>query len=351
MNKNKKTLVILTPGFAINEADSNCLPLQQQLVRALKEINPELNIVVLSFQYPFHTQKYAWFNTTVTPFNGKDRGGLYRHLLRRKIITALKKIHSITPVSGLLSFWYGECAAVGKIFADKKGLKHFCWILGQDAKKENKYPKRSKLGSGELVAISDFIQTEFEKNHGIRPKFLVLPGINKTLYSLEKKEKDIDILGVGSLIPLKQYDVFIKVVVEIKKRLPAVKVVLAGDGPEKIKLEELIRNSGLQETILLTGKLPYTDTLQLMQRAKVFLHPSFYEGFVMVCLEALYAGARVISFVRPMNQEIKNWYHVNDIEEMLQKTMNLLSLPPIEYEIDDDFVIETTATKMMELFQ
>lgn len=351
INIEKKTLVILTPGFAINEADSNCLPLQQHLIRAIREINPQLNIIVLSFQYPFHTKKYSWFNTTIIPFNGKDRGGFYRLLLRKKIINTLKKIHSANPICGLLSFWYGECAAVGKIFADKHDLNHFCWILGQDAKKENKYPKRSRLVSGELVAISDFIQSEFEKNHAIKPAHLILPGINKVFFSSEKKEKDIDIIGVGSLIPLKQYNIFVTVIGMIKKGLPDIKVVLAGDGSEKTKLEELIRNSGLQQTILVTGKLPYEDTLHLMQRAKILLHPSSYEGFVMTCLEALHAGARVISFVKPMNKQIKNWHYVNDVSEMFQKTVHLLSMPPVDHKTVDDFMIETTAIKMMKLFQ
>ena len=92
MNKDEKTLIILTPGFAKDEADSTCLPMQQQLIRALIEINPQLNIIVLSFQYPYHTEKYTWFNTSVIPFNGRNKGGLKRLLLRRKLMTTLKKI-------------------------------------------------------------------------------------------------------------------------------------------------------------------------------------------------------------------------------------------------------------------
>ena len=165
MNKDEKTLVLLTPGFAKDEADSVCLPMQQQLARALKEISPQLNIIVLSFQYPYHTKKYTWFYTKVIPFNGRNKGGLPRLLLRKKINATLRKIHNETPITGLLSFWYGECALVGHRFADTHGLKHFCWILGQDAKKENKYPRRSSLRPEELIALSDFLQTEFERNH------------------------------------------------------------------------------------------------------------------------------------------------------------------------------------------
>ena len=202
MNNIEKTLIILTPGFPKDEADTTCLPLQQQLIRSLKEINPELNIVVLSLQYPFHTKKYNWFNTTVIPFNSK--GGLSKLFMRRKLNATLKKIHNTTPIAVLLSFWYGECAIVGKQFAEKHALKHFCWILGQDAKKENKYTKRTPPRPAELIALSDFLQAEFERNHGIKPGHVIPAGINPQLFNTNKKEKDIDIIGVGSLIPLKQ---------------------------------------------------------------------------------------------------------------------------------------------------
>ena len=223
-----------------------------------------------------------------------------------------------------MSFWYDECALVGKRFADKNGIKHFCWILGQDAKKSNKYIKYLKPKADELIALSDFIQDEFEKNHGIRPLQLIPPGIDTRQFATSTKERDIDLLAAGSLIPLKQYEVFIEIVAEIKKQLPAIKAMLVGNGPEKEKLQTHITKLGLQESITLTGELPQPQVLQLMQRTKLFLHPSSYEGFGVVNLEALYAGASVISFVRPMKQEIKNWHIVNNKEEMKEKALEIL---------------------------
>lgn len=351
MNNETNTLIILTPGFPESEADTNCLPMQQSFVRSLKDNYPKLKIIVLSFQYPYFKKKYEWFGTAVISFNGKNKGGLARLLLRRKLNAALHEINSSNKITGIVSFWYGECAWVGKKFADKNNIKHFCWILGQDARKENTYPGRLHANAGELIALSDFIQDEFEKNHHTRPQHVIPPGIDAKQFNNSEKEKDIDIIAAGSLIPLKQYENFVEIISEIKKRIPGIKAILIGDGPEKNKLQTLITKYALQSNITLTGELPHAEVLQWMQRTKVFLHPSCYEGFVMVCLEALYAGAKVISFVRPMNKEIKNWYHVNDIQEMFQKTMNLLSLPHIEHEIVDDFIIETTATKMMGLFK
>ena len=80
-----------------------------------------------------------------------------------------------------------------------------------------------------------------------------------------------------------------------------VKAVLIGEGPERMKLQSLITALGLQSNISLTGELSHPEVLQWMQRTKIFLHPSSYEGFGVVCIEALHAGAHVISFVKPMD--------------------------------------------------
>ncbi len=319
-----ETLVILTPGFPKDEADTTCLPLQQSFVRNLKEHYPQLNIIILSFQYPFHKQSYPWFDIPVIPFGGRNRGGFSRLWLHQKINARLKKINKVNKITGLLSFWYDECAFVGKRFADRNNIKHYCWILGQDAKKSNKYIKYLRPEADELIALSDFIQDEFEKNHDIKPKHIIPPGIDIRQFTVSAKERDIDILAAGSLIPLKQYDIFIDIVAEIRKQLPAVKGMLVGNGPEKERLESLIRKLGLQANITLTGELPHSEVLQLMQKTKVFLHSSSFEGFGVVCLEALYAGATVISFVKPMKKEIKNWQIVNTKEEMKEKVLEIL---------------------------
>jgi len=350
MSKAEKALVILTPGFPKDEADSTCLPLQQQLVRALKETHPDINIIVLTFQYPFRTESYYWFNTKIIPFNGQDKGGLYRLLLRKKIFQALKKIHSATPISGLLSFWCGECAAVGKIFAERNDLKHYCWILGQDAKKENKYPRRIRFHPDDLIALSDFLKNEFEKNHKLRPAYLIPSGVNTGLFASHPPQKDIDILGAGSLIPLKQYDIFIDAVKSIREKIPSVKALLIGIGPEKEKLEQLIGESGLASNIQLIGQLPYTEVLSFMQRSKVFLHPASYEGFSGVCLEALYAGCHVISFCRAMNNEIDQWHIVLSKEEMAQEALSILQNPSTVYKQVLFSSIDEMAKKMIALF-
>jgi glycosyltransferase involved in cell wall biosynthesis len=348
MSDKKQTLVILTPGFAASEQDTTCLPMQQGFVRKIKEKYPGLNLVVFTFQYPYKTTLYNWFGITVVPFNGRNKGGVKKLILRQKIFSQLKKINKQENIIGLLSFWYTECAWIGKKFADKYALKHYCWILGQDARATNKYPKLLPPKAEELVALSDFLQEEFEKNHGVRPFKVVAPGTDAV--PIVNTIRDIDILAAGSLIPLKRFDVFLSVVAEIKKQLPLIKVLLIGEGPERASLEKLVKDLNLQSTVSLTGELPYAAVLEYMQRTKVFLHPSSYEGFSGVCMEVLSRGAYVISFCQAMKEPIEQWHIAQTSEEMKTKAVEILTNPDISYHFIVPYSMKNTVRKMMALF-
>lgn len=342
--------MILTPGFAASEADSTCLPLQQALVQTWIEHYPQLRVVILSFQYPYAVSTYGWHAATVHSFNGRNKGGLSRLLIRRRVFKTLHRLHQHERIIGLLSFWYNECAAVGQLFGKRHCLRHCCWLLGQDAKKGNRYPLSHPLEGGELLALSDFLQEEFEQNYGVRPQHVVPPGVRKGTLSMLKGERDIDLLAAGSLIPLKAYDRLVEIVAAIKKVLPSVRVVLIGDGPEKERLQKLITRQGLEKNIALVGGLPHTEVLRYMQRARLFLHPSAFEGFGVVCLEALAAGAQVVSFVRPMKQPVKGWHIVSSEKEMAEKAVALLQIGTCLFEPQRPFPLEETARQILQVF-
>src|SRR5450631_1771095 len=217
MPKSNKALVILSPGFPKDESDSTCLPFLQNFILGINEQFPSLTIIILALDYPFSKTPYRWHQNEVIPFNGWKKRGfqkLYKWLsIRRRII----KINRHQNVIGLLSLWCGECAWLGNRFAKKNHLLHFCWIQGQDAKKENKYVSRINPSPEELIALSDFGRNEFEKNHGIRPGHLIPLGINSPDSPPGATGRDIDVLGVGSLILLKQYHLFIEAVYHLKK--------------------------------------------------------------------------------------------------------------------------------------
>jgi glycosyltransferase involved in cell wall biosynthesis len=295
-----------------------------------------MEIIVLAFHYPYVRSTYNWKNVTVISFNGQNRGKLYRLLLWFKVWRTLK---ALKP-GGLFSFWCTECALIGTRFARRNNLPHFTWILGQDAKKNNSYVKFIKPKSEELVAMSDFLADTFERNHGIRPGHVIPNGIDARLFP-PQTERTIDVLGVGSLIKLKQYDLFIELVSLAKVS----RAVICGKGPEEQALLQQSKNN-----VSIMGELSHSEVLSLMQESKIFLHTSNYEGFSTVCLEALYAGAHVISFCNPVKSSIPYWHVVSTKEEMLQKLMELLNDASLDHERVMPYTMKDTANAVMQLF-
>jgi glycosyltransferase involved in cell wall biosynthesis len=321
----RKTLVVLSPGFPANEEDCTCLPAQQSFLKSLKEISPELQIIVISFQYPYTSRAYRWYGIDVIPLDGRNKGKFHRLGVWAEAWKQLRQIRRTEQIQGIFSFWCTETALIGKWFGKHYRIKHVCWISGQDAKKTNIFVKYIRPRAEELAVMSDFLETEFMNNHRVQPAFIVPPGIEPSLFESLPDKRDIDLLGCGSLIPLKRYDLFIQIVHALKAEFPEIRAVICGKGPEKEKLQALITDRGLNENIFLTGEQPHREVLNLMQRSKVFLHPSEYEGFGVVCIEALYAGAKVVSLVRPMKNDVENWHTVLSEGEMMSRIKNLLT--------------------------
>jgi glycosyltransferase involved in cell wall biosynthesis len=350
MNSKRKTLCIFTPAFPKDEADSIWVPWLQIFVKALNETYPVLKIIIFSFQYPTTTTEYKWQNNMVVPFNIREKKKFVRLITWLKILRKVQKLKRENNITGIFSLWCGETTFLAKWCKKLFGIKYHCWILGGDARKGNKYVKRIQPEPSELIAMSDFLAEEFFTNYHIRPKYVITNGIDTSLFRDIPQIKDIDMIGVGALNALKQYTLFVEVVAEIKKKYPSVKAMLCGDGEERKNIENLIEQLSLTKNIRLTGMLSYVEGLKMMQRAKILLHPSSYEGFSTVCLEALYAGAHVISFIKPMHHEIKNWHIVKTKEEMFQKALQLLSFEDVAYESVLVYSMEDSVHAIMQLF-
>jgi glycosyltransferase involved in cell wall biosynthesis len=350
MKNTQPTFIIISPGFAKDETDSTCLPAQQAFVKALSKDYPEIKIIILALEYPFQRSTYQWKGNTVMSFNTWKKNKLEKISTWLSVWRTLNKLKQEYNIIGILSFWCTYCALIGRYFSKRHHLIYHCWILGQDAKKENKYIRWIKPRPNELIALSDFIAAEFYKNHHVLPGNIIPLGINPSSFLKQQHNHDIDVLGVGSLIPLKNYETFIIIIDELKKIFPDIKAVLCGKGPEEQQLKKMIAGLELESNISLTGERPYDEILKMMQRTKIFLHPSSYEGFGVVCIEALYAGAHVISFCNPMNEEIAHWHIVKTENEMLNKAIGLLQSNDTAYTPVMPFLMDDCAEKIIRLY-
>ena len=133
-------------------------------------------------------------------------------------------------------------------------------------------------------------------------------------------------------MPLKRYDLFTRVIGSLKKTFPGICAVHCGDGRDKNTIRSLIRELTLKDNLELKGSIQHLEVLKLMQQSKILLHTSSYEGLSTVCLEALYAGAHVISFCYPFEHAVPHWHVVHSKEEMTARTIQILLDPDTDYQ-------------------
>lgn len=284
----------ITPGFAANEHDFNCIPPMQLLAKELLRRSVDLQIVALD--YPFRSEPYRWHETTVFPCNGQNR----RWLKLRTLWRAMNFCHDILDenTTAIHSFWLGWASGVGERVSARRGVPHFTTLMGQDVLPENRKFLRGLLPerAARLVAVSDFQNNIFEKNTGLRAAHVIPWGMNGVeIPTAVPAERQLDVLGVGSLIPVKNWEKWLRVIALATQTFPHLRAELIGSGPERGKLERLAHRLDLSENVRFVGDLPRPEVLARMQDAKVLLHTADFESFGYVLAEAAGNGCRVVS--------------------------------------------------------
>lgn len=149
----------------------------------------------------------------------------------------------------------------------------------------------NKLACGELAG--KFLFGKKCKNFKILHNGIDL----KRYYSISKDEKekvknefkiednDFVIGHVGSFKKLKNQVFFINIAKELIKEKKKFKILLVGDGEDRVKIQEKINKEKLENYFILPGIRE--DIPRVMSIFNIFVMPSLYEGFPMVIIEAL----------------------------------------------------------------
>lgn len=104
------------------------------------------------------------------------------------------------------------------------------------------------------------------------------------------------LLSVGTIEPRKNFARLVAAFEVVAQDDPALMLVLSGaPGWRRSAIERRIAASPQSDRIVVTGYLPDSDIAALMQRALVFCYVSIYEGYGLPVIEALAAGAPVVT--------------------------------------------------------
>lgn len=333
MSKKEKPacFIILTPGFAANENDSSTLPFAQSFVLSFKKLYPQIKLIIISFQYPYSTVEYYWNNVQVIPLGGANRAGLHRKFIWLKAFLVITRLHYTYTIKGMFSFWLTECALVGQYAAKFYKINQISWMLGQDAKPTNKLLKLLNLNKNTVIALSPNLITELSRSFPVKEIQVIPSGINTKYFdAISANIIGYDILGVGSLIELKNYTLFIELIAALKESKPNIKAAIIGSGPKEKELLIEINEKGLQKNIALKGLLSHQTVISIMKASGIFLHTSNYEGQAAVFGEALYCGMQVVSFDVGRLHSNENMFVCENRDKMFKVLTQILAIETVE---------------------
>jgi len=104
---------------------------------------------------------------------------------------------------------------------------------------------------------------------------------------------ELRLLAAGRLSSEKGFLRLIDIFDLIRDEHPSISLTIAGDGLQRIEIEQRIRDRGLENIVRLTGFV--SDMSMLYMSADIFLLSSEYEGQPNALLEALQCGCRVVA--------------------------------------------------------
>jgi colanic acid/amylovoran biosynthesis glycosyltransferase len=103
------------------------------------------------------------------------------------------------------------------------------------------------------------------------------------------------VLTVARLVRGKGLDILLEALHLLKRRGLGAEVVIAGEGPDRTRLEQRVRELGLEDRVRLAGAVSQDRIRELYAEAQVFCLPSFSEGVPVVLMEAMAMGLPVVA--------------------------------------------------------
>lgn len=132
---------------------------------------------------------------------------------------------------------------------------------------------------------------------------------------------------ISNFRPVKQIQDVVKLFYNIQKEIPA-RLMMVGEGPEKIKAERLCDELGISDKVIFFGNSNEID--KILCFSDLFLLPSITESFGLAALEAMAFGVPVISSntggIPEVNIHGVSGFlsNVGDIDDMTKNALHIL---------------------------
>lgn len=135
-----------------------------------------------------------------------------------------------------------------------------------------------------ITTTSLFMKQELGKY--TQKEIVVIPfGVDTTLFSPGRKEDRFTIVCTKALEKIYGIEYLIKAFLLVQREINGVKLVLIGEGKEKLNLEHLVKKFGLNDKVSFTGQLEQSQVAEAIKKSHLLVIPSLKESFGVSALE------------------------------------------------------------------
>lgn len=189
-----------------------------------------------------------------------------------------------------------------------------------------------------VTAVSEDLKKDTLEHFDIYQHIEVIPNfIDLNRFKRQKKEHfktaicpngEKLLVHTSNFRKVKRVEDVIHVFNNVRKIIPS-KLLLVGDGPERIKMEKLCRELGTCEDIRFLGKMEAVE--EVLSVSDLFLMPSEKESFGLAALEAMSCEVPVLSSnaggIPELNIDGVTGFtcNVGDVKDMTEKALYILA--------------------------
>jgi glycosyltransferase involved in cell wall biosynthesis len=159
---------------------------------------------------------------------------------------------------------------------------------------------RRVYGRRPIAAVSPSTRDQLRTRLGFRGPIAIVPnGTVPVSPSLSPRSATPTIVVVSRLVPHKRLELLLGHVGLAASEIPGLRLEIVGDGPERGRLEGLVRDLGLQSTVTFHGYLPAAERDQRLAEAWVTTSTSAAEGWGCSVIEAASWGVPCVALRVP----------------------------------------------------